>query len=269
MRKQATTPAERAIAAWSEVLAGRPAEPDALLAMSLLVDGTLMFMDATHPQHNPVISYGWIKRGKEHPIKSNTGRRRLNINGAINIERMSAEIRFDDTIDAISTIALFRQIESANPLAKRITIIGDFDVDGATSTALVLRCLRAFGFADVDYLVPNRFDYGYGLTPEIDHGPVGRVAQEQAVEPVRDDAVAGLADAMGQVEQAPVVLGRGVAAEPGQPGAAAQFENVPFDKLVRMLADIERRGELDIVDVSVTRRGVGTVNASLSLKSAP
>ncbi len=49
----------------------------------------------------------------------------------------------------------------------RITVIGDFDADGATSTALVLRCLRRFGFADVDYLVPNRFDYGYGLSPEI------------------------------------------------------------------------------------------------------
>jgi single-stranded-DNA-specific exonuclease len=50
---------------------------------------------------------------------------------------------------------------------RRIVVVGDFDVDGATSTALMLRCLRAFGFADVDYLVPNRFEYGYGLTPEI------------------------------------------------------------------------------------------------------
>lgn len=50
---------------------------------------------------------------------------------------------------------------------RRIVVVGDFDVDGATSTALVLRCLRDFGFADVDYLVPNRFEYGYGLTPEI------------------------------------------------------------------------------------------------------
>ncbi len=88
-------------------------------------DDVVMFMDATHPQHNPVISYGWIKRGKEHPVKSNTGRRRLNINGAIDVQRMSAEIRFDDTIDAISTIALFEQIERTNPLAKRITIICD------------------------------------------------------------------------------------------------------------------------------------------------
>ena len=46
-------------------------------------------------------------------------------------------------------------------------VIGDFDADGATSTALVLRALRGFGFAAVDFLVPNRFEYGYGLTPEI------------------------------------------------------------------------------------------------------
>lgn len=50
---------------------------------------------------------------------------------------------------------------------KRILIVGDFDADGATSTALVIRCLRKFGFSSVDYLVPNRFEYGYGLTPEI------------------------------------------------------------------------------------------------------
>jgi single-stranded-DNA-specific exonuclease len=50
---------------------------------------------------------------------------------------------------------------------RRIVVVGDFDVDGATSTALILRCLREFGFSEVDYLVPNRFEYGYGLTPEI------------------------------------------------------------------------------------------------------
>ena len=45
--------------------------------------------------------------------------------------------------------------------------IGDFDADGATSTALVVRQLTRLGFASVDFLVPNRFQYGYGLTPEI------------------------------------------------------------------------------------------------------
>ena len=48
-----------------------------------------------------------------------------------------------------------------------ILIVGDFDADGATSTALAVSLLREFGAAQVDYLVPNRFEYGYGLTPEI------------------------------------------------------------------------------------------------------
>jgi single-stranded-DNA-specific exonuclease len=59
----------------------------------------------------------------------------------------------------------------------RIIVVGDFDVDGATSTALLLRCLRAFGFADVDYLVPNRFEFGYGLSPEIVQVAVDRSPQ--------------------------------------------------------------------------------------------
>lgn len=49
----------------------------------------------------------------------------------------------------------------------RIVVVGDFDADGATSTALVLRQLQRLGFANVEFLVPNRFEYGYGLTPEI------------------------------------------------------------------------------------------------------
>lgn len=49
----------------------------------------------------------------------------------------------------------------------RILIVGDFDADGATSTALFIRILRSFGFYNIYYLVPNRFEFGYGLTPEI------------------------------------------------------------------------------------------------------
>ncbi len=49
----------------------------------------------------------------------------------------------------------------------RIVIVGDFDADGATSTALVVRQLRRLGFPSVEFIVPNRFQYGYGLTPEI------------------------------------------------------------------------------------------------------
>jgi len=49
---------------------------------------------------------------------------------------------------------------------RRILIVADYDADGATACAVGIRGLRAFG-AQIDYLVPNRFEYGYGLTPEI------------------------------------------------------------------------------------------------------
>jgi len=49
----------------------------------------------------------------------------------------------------------------------RVLVVGDFDADGATSSALVVRALRACDFASVDFLVPSRFRFGYGLTPEI------------------------------------------------------------------------------------------------------
>ena len=50
---------------------------------------------------------------------------------------------------------------------QQIVIVGDFDADGATSSALMMLALRAMGFQRLEFLVPNRFDYGYGLTPEI------------------------------------------------------------------------------------------------------
>ncbi len=52
-------------------------------------------------------------------------------------------------------------------LQKTILIVGDFDVDGATSTAVAIRALRSFGAKNVSFLVPNRFAFGYGLTPEL------------------------------------------------------------------------------------------------------
>lgn len=60
-----------------------------------------------------------------------------------------------------------RLLAEAIQSGKRILIVGDFDADGATSCALAVLALRAMGAAWVDFLVPNRFEYGYGLTPEI------------------------------------------------------------------------------------------------------
>jgi single-stranded-DNA-specific exonuclease len=49
----------------------------------------------------------------------------------------------------------------------KILVVGDFDADGATSSALAVRALRSFGARHVNFLVPNRFTFGYGLTPEL------------------------------------------------------------------------------------------------------
>jgi single-stranded-DNA-specific exonuclease len=82
------------------------------------------------------------------------------------------------TLDRLVPVSTLDSIEAAVDLIlahreRRILVVGDFDADGATSTALIVRCLRSWGFAQVDFLVPNRFEFGYGLTPEI----VGLAAQ--------------------------------------------------------------------------------------------
>lgn len=75
-------------------------------------------------------------------------------------------------LDALLPVSTLAGAAEAAALLKRhrsghILVIGDYDADGATSTALMLRALRGWGFATVDFLVPDRFRFGYGLTPEI------------------------------------------------------------------------------------------------------
>ncbi|MCX8005511.1 MAG: single-stranded-DNA-specific exonuclease RecJ, partial [Burkholderiaceae bacterium] len=69
-----------------------------------------------------------------------------------------------DALAHVDTAA--RLLADAVEAGQRLLIVADYDCDGATACAVAVRGLRAFG-ADVDYLVPNRFEYGYGLTPEI------------------------------------------------------------------------------------------------------
>jgi len=65
-----------------------------------------------------------------------------------------------------NNLQMARLLADAIASNKRMLVIGDYDADGATATAVAIRGLRSMG-ANVDYLVPNRFEYGYGLTPEI------------------------------------------------------------------------------------------------------
>ena len=95
------------------------------LKTSKAPEDPIYFMDATHPCHNPVASYGWIKRGQDREIRSNTGRQRLNINGVIDTVSLHAIVRYDDIINAQSTIQLFQQIEAYHTAAAHIYIICD------------------------------------------------------------------------------------------------------------------------------------------------
>ena len=62
--------------------------------------------------------------------------------------------------------AMAKLLAEAIQANKKLLVVGDYDADGATATAVAVKGLRLFG-ANVDFLVPNRFEYGYGLTPEI------------------------------------------------------------------------------------------------------
>ena len=85
----------------------------------------LYFADATHPLHNSMPSYGWIPKGKVSEVPSNTGRKRLNINGAIDIADLDFQYRTEETVNADSMIDLFRQMEQNNPDAQHIYVIMD------------------------------------------------------------------------------------------------------------------------------------------------
>ena len=104
---------------------------------------------------DPVLARVYAARGIDDPADLNQS-----------LSNLVPVSSLDGVTDAVNLLLEFRD--------RHITVIGDFDADGATSTALVIRCLRDFGFLKVDYLVPNRFEFGYGLTPEIVRVAAGR-----------------------------------------------------------------------------------------------
>jgi len=85
----------------------------------------IYFMDGVHPRHNPVAAYGWIKRGIDKPLESNTGRSRVNINGAVDIAHLKVVVEFGEAVNAQSTIALLRRLETRHPRAQAIYVYCD------------------------------------------------------------------------------------------------------------------------------------------------
>ena len=93
--------------------------------------------------------------------------RLLSVRGVTEVTQISANLSHllpPQTLTHSASMA--RLLADAIQANKKLLVIGDYDADGATATAVAIKGLRAFG-AKVEFLVPNRFEYGYGLTPEI------------------------------------------------------------------------------------------------------
>lgn len=74
-------------------------------------DEVILFGDGVHPTHNLHKTKAWIKKGKEKQVRTNTGRGRLNINGAFNLETLTLTTHFSETINAQTTMELFDKIQ--------------------------------------------------------------------------------------------------------------------------------------------------------------
>lgn len=98
---------------------------------------------------HPVLARAYAARGVRSPADLDTSLARLL------------------PVGSLEGIAAAVELLMAHRTGGRVLVIGDFDADGATSSALMVRALRSLGFSGVDFLVPNRFEFGYGLTPEI------------------------------------------------------------------------------------------------------
>ncbi len=78
----------------------------------------IYFMDGVHPQHNTIASYGWIKKGQTKHLKTNNGRQRTNINGALNLKTKELFYVEDDCINSQTMIALLKVIQDTQKQGK-------------------------------------------------------------------------------------------------------------------------------------------------------
>lgn len=83
----------------------------------------IYFLDATHPHHNSLPSYGWIRKGVVKPLLANTGRKRLNLNGALNLEDLQVVVRPEPTIDADAVIRLLKELEIHQPTGQLYVVL--------------------------------------------------------------------------------------------------------------------------------------------------
>ena len=85
----------------------------------------IVFGDGVHPSHNVHATKAWVKKGEQKRVPTNTGRKRLNINGVLELESMKAVVHYAETLNAQTTMELFDKIQEAYPDKKKIHLIID------------------------------------------------------------------------------------------------------------------------------------------------
>ena len=95
------------------------------LQRDMLNNEAICFADAVHPEYQSRPAYGWFYKGEKAAVKSTSGRQRINIHGALNLEDFSFQFVENVTVDANSTIALLKKIEAAYPDKKTIHVFLD------------------------------------------------------------------------------------------------------------------------------------------------
>lgn len=116
---------------------------------SIKDDGKVYFGDATHPLHNTVLSSGWIKKGQDKEVFTNSGRGRVNIYGAISINNLDVVTRSYKTINQFSVCDFLKSLRVKNPDGEKLYLILD---QGPSNKALSVRSLAKELNIEIIYL---------------------------------------------------------------------------------------------------------------------
>lgn len=118
---------------------------------------SIYFLDSTHPQHNTNPSYGWILKGKENDkfIKTNSGRQRINLHGALNLKKHNVIVMEEKTINHKSTLKLLRKLKTTHPRGKIYLILDNASYYHARQITSWVRKHRRFKLIFLPSYSPN------------------------------------------------------------------------------------------------------------------
>ena len=119
-RKPKALPAGASVAAQDAFIAAY-----GQLMNGLAADEAVYFADAVHPEYQSRPAFGWFRRGEKVAVKRTSGRKRINLHGALNLEDFDCQIIEGDTISAETTLRLFKRLEARNPAKRAIHVVLD------------------------------------------------------------------------------------------------------------------------------------------------